>query len=78
MFVAVLSRTRHSMDDDAMNRSANHHFEITAAIAAHQPDWAESTMRSHILSARTSLFESMAKKAQEQSSLTETSAGDQE
>ena len=59
MFVAVLARTRHAMDDEAMARSANHHFEITAAIAAHQPDWADSTMRSHILSARTALFGTM-------------------
>lgn len=56
MFVSVLSRTRQAMDDDAMRRSSNHHFEIVAAIRAGDGDWAESTMRSHILSARSSLF----------------------
>lgn len=59
MFVSVLSRTRQSMDDDAMRRSSNHHFEIVEAVRAGQGEWAESTMRSHILSARTSLFAAM-------------------
>jgi len=59
MFVSVLSRTRQAMDDDAMRRSSNHHFEIIAAVEAGQGDWAESAMRNHILSARTSLFSAM-------------------
>lgn len=56
MFVSVLSRTRQAMNDEAMRRSSNHHFEIVAAVRAGDGDWAESTMRSHILSARSSLF----------------------
>jgi DNA-binding GntR family transcriptional regulator len=59
MFVSVLSRTRQAMDDEAMQRSSNHHFEIVAAVEAGQGDWAESAMRNHILSARTSLFSAM-------------------
>lgn len=61
-FVALLSRTRGSMDDAAFARSANHHFEIIAAIRARQGQWAENTMRVHILSARSSLLQSLAEK----------------
>jgi len=59
MFVSVLSRTRQAMNDEAMKRSSNHHFEIIAAIEAGQGDWAESAIRNHILSARASLFAAM-------------------
>lgn len=59
MFVSVLSRTRQAMDDEAMKRSSNHHFEIVAAVHAGDADWAEATMRSHILSARSSLFSAL-------------------
>ena len=59
-FVSLLSKTRGSMDDAAFARSANHHFEIIAAIRARQGEWAEGTMRVHILSARASLLQSLA------------------
>jgi DNA-binding GntR family transcriptional regulator len=52
----VLTRTQQSFDDAAMARSVNHHREIVAALRAGDPDWAESTMRSHLLSARASLL----------------------
>jgi DNA-binding GntR family transcriptional regulator len=63
-FVSLLSRTRGSMDDAAFARSANHHFEIIAAIRARQGQWAENTMRVHILSARSSLLKSLSEKKQ--------------
>lgn len=51
----VLSRTHHSFDEAAMRRSVAHHLEIVAAVRARDPDWAESVMHSHLLSARASL-----------------------
>lgn len=69
-FVSLLSRTRGSMDDAAFARSANHHFEIIAAIRARQGQWAENTMRVHILSARSSLLRSMAEKKDEKAAKT--------
>jgi len=56
IFLAVLSKTHESFDDAAFQRSVNHHFEIVEAIRAGQGSWAENTMRSHMLSARTSLL----------------------
>ena len=64
-FVALLSRTRGSMDDAAFARSVNHHFEIIAAIRARQGQWAENTMRVHILSARSSLLKTMSTRKDE-------------
>lgn len=52
---AVL-RTLHGFDDDAMRRSTQHHLEIVAALRAHDGLWAESVMRSHLMSARASLL----------------------
>jgi len=56
VFLSILSKTHESFDDEAFRRSVNHHFEIVEAIRAGQGDWAESTMRSHMLSARASLL----------------------
>lgn len=56
MFITVMTRTQESYDDEAFHRSNNHHFEIVAAVRSGDGDWAESTMRSHILSARASLL----------------------
>lgn len=61
VFLSVLTKTQESFDDAAFQRSVNHHFEIAAAIRAGQGAWAESTMRSHMLSARTSLLAANAK-----------------
>ncbi len=60
VFLAVLAKTHESFDDEAFERSDNHHFEIAAAIRSGQGDWAESTMRSHLLSARASLLKANA------------------
>jgi DNA-binding GntR family transcriptional regulator len=52
----VLVRTLHAFDEQAMWRSVNHHLEIVAALRAHDAEWAESVMRSHLRSARASLI----------------------
>jgi hypothetical protein len=39
-----------------MHRSVAHHLELVAAVRAHDPDWAESVMRSHLFSARAALL----------------------
>lgn len=52
----ILVRTSHAFDAAAMWRSVNHHLEIVEALRARDPDWAESVMRSHLLSARASLL----------------------
>lgn len=41
-------------------RSAAHHFEIIAALEARDPEWAASTMCSHILSARRAMLRQVA------------------
>lgn len=48
----ILARTLHAYDEAEMWRSINHHIEIVAALRARDSDWAESVMRSHLLSAR--------------------------
>ena len=53
---AVLNRTRQSYDAESQRRSDGHHFEIVAALRAGDGQWAESTMHSHLLSARASLM----------------------
>ncbi|MEU4555443.1 FCD domain-containing protein [Micromonospora violae] len=35
----------------ALRRSLAHHHELVAALAAPDPDWAESVMRSHVRAA---------------------------
>jgi DNA-binding GntR family transcriptional regulator len=54
--VSVLARTHSSFDDAALRRSVAHHREIVAALRAHDGEWAESVMRSHLFSARASLL----------------------
>lgn len=56
LHASVLARTQNAFDDAAQQRSNNHHVEIVAALRAGDPDWAESVMRSHLLSARASLL----------------------
>ncbi len=53
--VAVL-RTLNGFDEPAVRRSVNHHLEIVAALRARDGLWAESVMRSHLFSARTSVL----------------------
>lgn len=38
--------------DDRLKRSLDHHREITTALQARDPQWAEAIMRTHILAAR--------------------------
>jgi DNA-binding GntR family transcriptional regulator len=52
----VLHRTLHTFDDAAMERSSHHHVELVVAMRARDPEWAESVMRSHLLSARAALL----------------------
>jgi len=52
----VLHRTQQAQDEQALLRSVNHHLEIVAAVRAGDPEWAQSVMRSHLLSARASLL----------------------
>lgn len=56
MHASVLARTQESFDDAAHRRSIAHHLEIVAALRARDGEWAESVMRSHLLSARASLL----------------------
>jgi DNA-binding GntR family transcriptional regulator len=56
LYASVMARTQDSFDDAAAQRSANHHIEIVAALRMNDPDWAESVMHSHLLSARASLL----------------------
>jgi DNA-binding GntR family transcriptional regulator len=56
MHASVMARTQHSFNEEAFQRSANHHLEIVAAIRANDGVWAESVMHSHLLSARASLL----------------------
>jgi DNA-binding GntR family transcriptional regulator len=49
--------SRFSTDD--MNRSMRHHRELVAALAAHDPDWANAVMRVHIQSARNTYLQSI-------------------
>jgi DNA-binding GntR family transcriptional regulator len=56
MHASVMARTQSSFDDAAHRRSVAHHIEIVAALRAHDGEWAESVMHSHLLSARASLL----------------------
>lgn len=47
----VLGTFRRYSDED-LQRSLGHHRELLAALEAHDPQWAESVMRSHIHAAR--------------------------
>lgn len=49
---------------DAMARSMANHRDLVAALRAKDPEWASSTMRAHVLSARTVLLEAMVDSAE--------------
>lgn len=53
--IALVSRTVGRYTLQQRKRSASHHSEIAAAIAARKPRWAEYAMRLHILSAADNL-----------------------
>ena len=53
--VGVVARTYTLYSEADLQRSSRHHHEITDAIEAGSPDWAESVMRSHLLAAQASV-----------------------
>jgi DNA-binding GntR family transcriptional regulator len=53
--VPLVWQTFSRYSDTDLRRSLAHHHELVAALAAEDPDWAESVMRSHIRSAWNSL-----------------------
>lgn len=53
---SVLARTQQGYDDEAQARIASHHFDIVAALRAGDGEWAEYSMRGHLLAARASLL----------------------
>lgn len=56
--VGMVVRTYRRYSEDELIRSANHHREITEAIAAHAPEWAGSAMRTHIRAAQVAAAKS--------------------
>lgn len=55
--VPIVWRTFSHYSPAAMRRSLAHHHELVDALAAQDPDWAESVMRSHVRAARSTLAE---------------------
>ncbi|MEU9019538.1 GntR family transcriptional regulator [Actinomadura sp. NPDC048394] len=55
MHAPLIVGTFRRYDAGAMARSMNHHRELVAALAARDPDWAESVMRAHIRAAAANL-----------------------
>lgn len=53
--VPLVWRTFSHYSPAALRRSLDHHHELVDALATHDPDWAESVMRSHIRGARAAL-----------------------
>lgn len=53
--VALVTRTFRRFTPQQRRRSAQHHLEIAAAIAAGKPHWAERMMQVHILSAEDTM-----------------------
>lgn len=48
----LVERTFHLYDNAELYRSVRHHRELTDAIAARDPDWAEAAMKVHIYAGR--------------------------
>ena len=53
--VSLVRRTFHRYSPEALARSHAHHRELLAALAAGDPEWAASVMRSHVLAAQAVL-----------------------
>ncbi|CAM3285442.1 GntR family transcriptional regulator [Paracoccus nototheniae] len=53
--ISLVTRTFRRFTPDQRRRSAQHHTEIAAAIAARKPLWAERMMQVHILSAEDTM-----------------------
>ncbi|WP_299057372.1 GntR family transcriptional regulator [uncultured Nocardioides sp.] len=55
--VPIVWRTFSHYSPAAMRRSLAHHHELVDALAAQDPAWAESVMRSHVRAARATLVD---------------------
>ncbi|QIE57251.1 GntR family transcriptional regulator [Pikeienuella piscinae] len=55
--VGMVARTYRMYSEADLIRSARHHDELTDAIAAHSPAWAEAVMAAHVLAAATATRE---------------------
>ena len=51
--IPVLVQAFHRYSDDDLRQSFEQHRAIAAAIAAGEPEWAETAMRAHVLAARS-------------------------
>jgi len=52
---ALVHQTFKTYSTEGLQRSASHHIELAQAVAAHDPEWAGSVMRAHILAAKRTL-----------------------
>ncbi|MFG1777853.1 GntR family transcriptional regulator [Micromonospora sp. NPDC049051] len=57
--VPLIVRAFRLYSPDALARSMAHHRDLVAALRARDADWAASTMRAHVLAARTVLLDAM-------------------
>ncbi|WP_395103739.1 GntR family transcriptional regulator [Actinomadura sp. SCN-SB] len=55
MHAPLILGTFRRYDAEAMERSMHHHREVVSALAAGDPEWAESVMRSHVRAAAAHL-----------------------
>jgi DNA-binding GntR family transcriptional regulator len=53
--MALSMRTFERYRPDELRRSMSHHRELTSALGAHRPDWAEAVMHAHVEAARATL-----------------------
>ena len=56
----LILRTFGQYTNEELRRSAAQHLELVQALEAHDPQWAHSIMRTHILAARATYLRSMA------------------
>ncbi|MGC5331137.1 GntR family transcriptional regulator [Micromonospora sp. DT62] len=57
--VPLIVRAFRLYEPDALARSMAHHRDLVAALRARDAEWASSTMRAHVLAARTVLLDAM-------------------
>lgn len=53
---ALLTRTRAAYTEEEQRRSSMHHLELVAAFRAHNADWAESVMQSHLIQGKLAIL----------------------
>jgi DNA-binding GntR family transcriptional regulator len=51
----LVMRTFYRYSSEELARSVGHHREVTAALAARRPEWAEAVMHAHVEAARVTL-----------------------